>query len=327
MTDIVGVGALNLDFIYEIEDINCARMADLDIKEGKEIVAADAVLSGLRDRLNKFGTLKKMSLGGSASNTCHVLALMGYDTGMIGVLGADREGDFYLSHALYDDERGVVRKGRTGMAYIINARNRDRSIVLFPHSNSAITEEDIDVDVVRSTKWVHMSSFAADGAVEVQRKIKTLLPGKASFSIDPGEIYARKGKAVHSLIEGAAILFATENELEMLFGAQGEKAIREALQLAKIVVLKKGTRGASLHSKDVSVDAAAEKVRVVDNTGAGDVLNGVFLGLYMKGLNLSSALHVATRAASLSTTGYGRDTYPTRRDIEFMYQDAERRRA
>jgi len=57
------------------------------------------------------------------------------------------------------------------------------------------------------------------------------------------------------------------------------------------------------------------------------VLNGVFLGLYMKGLNLSSALHVATRAASLSTTGYGRDTYPTRRDIEFMYQDAERRRA
>ncbi|HBA54461.1 MAG TPA: hypothetical protein DCZ04_08415, partial [Syntrophorhabdus aromaticivorans] len=167
MTDIVGVGALNLDFIYEIEDINCARMADLDIKEGKEIVAADAVLSGLRDRLNKFGTLKKMSLGGSASNTCHVLALMGYDTGMIGVLGADREGDFYLSHALYDDERGVVRKGRTGMAYIINARNRDRSIVLFPHSNSAITEEDIDVDVVRSTKWVHMSSFAADGAVEV----------------------------------------------------------------------------------------------------------------------------------------------------------------
>ncbi|OPX93966.1 MAG: 2-dehydro-3-deoxygluconokinase [Syntrophorhabdus sp. PtaU1.Bin002] len=326
MTDIVGVGALNLDFIYEIEDINCVKMPDLDIKEGKEIVAADAAFSNLRDRLNRFGTLKKMSLGGSASNTCHVLALMGYETGMIGVLGADREGDFYSSHALYDDERGVVRKGRTGMAYIINTRNRDRSIVLFPPGNSSITEEDIDADVVRSTKWVHMSSFATEGAVEVQRKIKTLLPNKASFSIDPGGIYARKGKAVHSLIEGAAILFASESELEMLFGTQGEKAIREALQLVKIVVLKKGARGASLHTKEVSFDAAVEKVRVVDNTGAGDVLNGVFLGLYMKGLDQSSALEVATKAASLSTTGYGRDAYPTRRDIEFMYQDAEKRR-
>ncbi|WP_028893387.1 carbohydrate kinase family protein [Syntrophorhabdus aromaticivorans] len=326
MTDIVGVGALNIDFIYEIDDINCIRMTDLDIKEGKEIVADDAALSGLRDRLNRFGTLKKMSLGGSASNTCHVLALMGYDTGMIGVLGADMEGDFYLDHALYDDERGIVRKGHTGITYIANATNGDRSIVLFPRSNSSITEEDVDVDVIRNTKWVHMSSFATDKAIEVQRKIKTLLPNKTSFSIDPGEIYARKGKAVHTLIEGAAILFASESELEMLFGAQREKAIQEALQLAKIVVLKKGARGASLHSREVSFDAAVGKARVVDNTGAGDVLNGVFLGLYMKGLDPSSALEVATKAASLSTTGYGRDAYPTRRDVEFMYQDAEKRR-
>jgi ribokinase len=326
MTDIVGVGALNIDFIYEIGDINCVKTTDLDIKEGKEIIAADTALPGLRDRLNRFGTLKKMSLGGSASNTCHVLALMGYDTGMVGVLGADMEGDFYLDHALYDDERGIVRKGRTGVAYIVNATNGDRSIVLFPRSNSSITEEDIDVDVVRSTKWVHMSSFATEEAIEVQKKIKTLLPNRTSFSIDPGEIYARQGKAVHALIEGAAILFASESELEMLFGAQREKAIREALQLAKIVVLKKGVRGASLYSKGVFFDAEVEKVRVADNTGAGDVLNGVFLGLHMKGLDPFSALEVATRAASLSTTGYGRDAYPTRRDIEFMYQGAEKRR-
>jgi ribokinase len=164
-----------------------------------------------------------------------------------------------------------------------------------------------------------MSSFVTEESIEVQRKIKSLLPGRASFSIDPGEIYARMGEAVHPLIDGAEVLFTSEKEIGLLFGGGFKAAVQRALKLAKIVIVKRGSKGASLYLNGASFDAAIEQVNVVDNTGAGDVLNGVFLGLYMKGIEPAVALSVATRAASMSTTGYGRDAYPHRREVEAIY--------
>jgi hypothetical protein len=59
--DIIGVGALNLDFIYETEDLSYIKVAGLDIEEGKEIIGKEDTLSCLKDKLNRFGVLRKVS--------------------------------------------------------------------------------------------------------------------------------------------------------------------------------------------------------------------------------------------------------------------------
>ncbi len=129
------------------------------------------------------------------------------------------------------------------------------------------------------------------------------------------------GSAIFPLIEGADILFATEKEIELLFGRDLDRAIGQALDLAKIVVLKQGKAGASLLMKGFSCRVATEAVDAVDNTGAGDVLNGVFLGLHLRGVGPALALRVATAAATSSVKGYGRDAYPDRQRIEALYED------
>ncbi|MDD5245302.1 MAG: carbohydrate kinase family protein, partial [Syntrophorhabdaceae bacterium] len=136
------------------------------------------------------------------------------------------------------------------------------------------------------------------------------------FSIDPGEIYAAMGKKIHPLIDGAEILFTTEKEIRMLFGDDMDQAVQKALEMVSIVVIKKGKDGASLCTKDINVNSQGEKVHVVDNTGAGDVLDGVFLGLYMQGEDPVRALEVAVKAASISATRFGRDAYPDAKTIE-----------
>ena len=316
--DVIGIGALNLDFIYETEDISFIKIAGLTIEEGKEVVGKEDSLFSLREKLNRFGTLRKVSPGGSASNTCHVLSLMGYEAGVMGILGEDREGDFYLKQLLYEDGSRIVRKGRTGMAYIINAENKDRSIIVFPNSNSDIEEEDIDIPYISQAKWVHMSSLVTEESLEVQKHIKELLFGKASFSIDPGEIYAKMGSKIYPLLDGMEILFISEKEIEILFKTEMKKAVKKALDMVNMVVVKKGKRGASLFTKENTCSSKPEKVEVIDNTGAGDVLNGVFLGLYMRGIDPAMALQGATTAASISTKGYGRDAYPTKDEMEAL---------
>ena len=117
------------------------------------------------------------------------------------------------------------------------------------------------------------------------------------------------------------MLFTSQKEIEALFGCGLDEAMREALGLAKCIVLKQGRQGASLFMEGFSCTAAAASVDGVDNTGAGDVLNGVFLGLYLRGVEPALALRVATRAASSSVKGYGRDAYPDGRTIEGIYED------
>lgn len=318
--DVIGMGALNLDFIYEIEDLGYLKAAGIDTEAGKEVVGGGGILEGLRDKLNRFGTLKKVAPGGSASNTCHVLSRMGFDVGLIGVLGDDREGDFYLKQLPYANKSLIPRRGRSGMAYIVNTQKRDRSIIVIPNSNSDLTEKDIEGKHLSGPRWVHMSSYVKDEAIEAQIYVKRQLSGKARFSIDPGEIYAAMGDKIYPLIDGAEILFTTEKELQMLFGDDMDRAIQRALETVRIVVIKKGRKGASLCTKDINVSSQGEKVRVVDNTGAGDVLDGVFLGLYMQGEDPARALGAAVKAASISTTKFGRDAYPHAKTIGKLLQ-------
>jgi len=321
--DIIGIGALNLDFIYEVEDISYVKVPGLDMEEGKEIIAHEEDFFTLKDKLNRFGTLKKVSPGGSASNTCHMLGLMGFRVGVVGILGEDREGAFYLKQLVCEDTRGIIRKGKTGIAYIINANTRDRSIVVFPNSNSDIDMASVDMELLSRARWVHMSSFVSDTALAMQVDIKKILSGNVKVSVDPGELYARLGKKVYPLLEGTDMLFISEKEITILFGMDLQDAVRQALDMVRIVVVKRGKEGASLFTKKEEYHTHAKKVAVVDNTGAGDVFNGVCIGCYMNNVKLSTMLHAATTAASLSTRGFGRDGYPRKEDIVLLKEEKQ----
>ena len=54
----------------------------------------------------------------------------------------------------------------------------------------------------------------------------------------------------------------------------------------------------------------------MDNTGAGDVYNAGFLAGLLLGKSLEESALFATQVAAKSVTGYGRDRYPTREDLE-----------
>ncbi|MGD0229934.1 MAG: carbohydrate kinase family protein [Syntrophorhabdales bacterium] len=323
MIEVYGIGALNLDFIYEVDRYDDIDVPGLALTGGAEIVGGVDMLRAFTDAIGHAGTLRKVSPGGSASNTCHALARMGHRVGLVGVIGRDVQGDTCLKEADTEgvDTEGVVRKGRTGLAYIVNSGQVDRSIVLFPEGAGDLLYEEVDRERLARARWVHMTSFVSPASRETQLRVKGDLVGRVPFSIDPGEIYAAMGRDIHPLIAGSEILFTSRREIETLFGCDRDRAIEKALCLTKIVVLKEGKDGASLFMEGSSCAVAAGRVHVVDNTGAGDVLNGVFLGLHLRGVDGAVALRIAVAAATASVTGYGRDAYPDRQAIEVLYED------
>jgi Sugar kinases, ribokinase family len=150
--------------------------------------------------------------------------------------------------------------------------------------------------------------------------LEHLLPhGKMSF--DPGEIYARRGlKQIKPFIERCSVLFVTDKETALLTSMGYERGCKNLLSYGpEIVVCKRGKEGSSVLTREEFFMVPAEEVEAVDTTGAGDVYDAGFLAGMILGKPLKDCAFFATRVAGKSVTGFGRDCYPTKRDlIEFF---------
>jgi sugar/nucleoside kinase (ribokinase family) len=122
---------------------------------------------------------------------------------------------------------------------------------------------------------------------------------RAKISIDTiSDFIKQSPKEVIRAVLNADIVFLNEREFSML--------TKFASMEEKMVVRKRGEQGAEIHHKGKRIRAKAPKVKVVvDTTGAGDVLAGVFLTLLARGRKPKEALKEAVKVASESIREFG----------------------
>ena len=322
MKTIVGFGALNLDLIFEVEDLKSISLKGFRLDPGKEGFGSDEEFESLLEQLKRFGTLKSKSGGGSAANTIVALARMGFPTKFIGKVGEDQEGDYLLEN-LKPVQIDMIHRGqRSGACLVVLDRHQDRFLFVRGNANSTLTAEEINFDVLKDISWVHLTSFIGESPFEAQKVLLNLLDSSMKVSMDPGEIYAKTGlNKIRPLIKRCHLLFLTEREVGLLTHQDlhaGAKSLMKAGPA--VLVCKRGSQGSHIFTKKGDFEVPAIRVEVVDNTGAGDVYNAGFLaGLFLERSLEESALF-ATVVAAKSVTGYGREQYPTKKDLEDFFQ-------
>lgn len=315
MGDVIGIGALNLDLFYELQELE-----SLGLKGGRETAEGKA-FAELWDKLEKTGRLVAKSAGGSAANTVYALHRLGFQTAFLGRVGDDPEGEEVLKGMGGVDLSRVKRGGRTGLCLVVLDHRRDRALVVEPNANDLFCFEDVDMDFVSGFKFVHMSSFLADRALEAQLEVARRLDPYVKLSLDPGELYAKRGlEGIRGLLERAWIVFLTEDELQMMTKKGLKEGVEVVLSLGpEWVVVKKGRKGAiAFCRKEVFELEPKEEVEVVDNTGAGDVFNAGVLAGILKGRSMEECLRFGHYLASKSLRGYGRSCYPQREDLCYL---------
>jgi ribokinase len=139
--------------------------------------------------------------------------------------------------------------------------------------------------------------------------------------LDPGEIYAKKGlDEIRPLIKRCYVLFLTEREIRMLTGQEFFDGAESLMKIGpSILVCKRGRQGSHVFSEGKDFEVPAIQVEAVDNTGAGDVYNAGFLAGLLLGKSLRESALLATKVAAKSVTGYGRECYPTKEDLEDFF--------
>lgn len=118
------------------------------------------------------------------------------------------------------------------------------------------------------------------------------------------------------------IITPNETEFEGLLGQSitPETLEKEMLQWSKAhdtqLIVTRGSKGISYTTETSVKTVSAQKVAVVDTTGAGDTFNGILAACLAKQLPLKQAIEYAGLGASLSVTKLGAQTgMPTSQEI------------
>ncbi|MEW6327228.1 MAG: PfkB family carbohydrate kinase [Thermodesulfobacteriota bacterium] len=321
MYDVIGFGALNLDYIYSVDSLSILSHK-LPLQPGQEIFFSERLFPRIKALIEEHGKLKQTSGGGSAANTIFALDRMRFKTGFIGKVGRDEAGDLLLKSLGGVDTGHIRRQGKSGACLIVIDKREDRSIMAFPNTNKTVTIGKKEITAVNNSRFLHLSSFVGGKSLSSQIRLVENLPSQVRLSFDPGEIYASKGlKEIFPIIQKGFVLFLTDREIEKLTGKRYRAGCRELLAMGpSIVVCKRGRQGAYVLSREEEFHVLAEEVPVVDNTGAGDVYNAGFLAGLLMGRPLRPCGLFATRMAAKSVTGYGRSRYPTDKDLTNFFQ-------
>ena len=318
MEDVVGFGSLNVDYIYQAEDLSFLESFYPGGEKRRAWVLADREeIRKLKKILLEKARLISRTGGGSAANTVHCLAKMGFETGMMGKTGRDEDGTFLEEGMSTLSRTHVLRNHRTGRALILLGPDRDRIMLLLPHANQELTWADLDPDFVRSFRILHLTSLPGEG-LSLQERLAREVAGQVQISFDPGEVYARRGlQDLIPLLARCHFLFITQGELELLTGRVWRDGAEEILDLGpRVVAVKKQGSGALIREAAGVWELPAPIIQAKDTTGAGDVFAAGFLGGYLRGLPLSACGSLGLTMARQSMGGVGREAYPTREDFE-----------
>ena len=297
--DVIGFGALNVDKLFKVN----------------RIAAADE---------ESFVVDYSETCGGSAANTVVGLARLGCRVGFIGKVGDDAEGRFLLEDFRKDsvDTNGikVVKSGRSGKAMGFVDKEGQRALYIDPGVNSTIKIDEVDVNYVSNTKFLHLTSFVGEESFQTQKRLLERLHKEVKVSFDPGALYARVGLAkLKTIIDRTFVMMPNSGELELLTGKTdfetGAKSLIE--KGVNVLAVKLGSKGCYVTDGSESHLVEPLKVKVVDTTGAGDAFDAGFLYGLLSGKDLYECAKIGNCVASRCIMAMGaRTSLPNLKDLK-----------
>lgn len=256
----------------------------------------------------------QMNPGGKGANQAVAAARLGACTTMIGCVGNDPFGKQLIENlaenGVHIDNVESIPHSTTGTATIL-VSEEDNRIIVTPGANHEVT-----VDFIESKRDIIAKSDVVVLQLEIPlesviRAVEIAKANGVKVILNPAPIC----DLPHSLLKQVDYITPNEHEKKVLIQNEEEE---QALQEKLIVTL--GEHGVAFYEDGQLVNIPANKVQVVDTTGAGDSFNGALAVALSEGKSLREACLYSSAVAALSITKLGAQTgMPTAEEVnEFL---------
>ncbi len=248
----------------------------------------------------------RLGRGGSSANIATHLAARGHEVTFIGAIGDDAAG-----HLVRDELAAAGVRARlaevaapTGVVVALVDADGQRAMRtrrgaasgLLAEHVAAVLGEEVDhlhvsgyTLVDPATRAVGAAALRAQAAVGVSTSVDvcTLAPWRAAGA-----------DAFLAASAGAGLLFANEEEAELIGDGPLEAALAALAARYPEVVVTRGAQGVVARRGAEEARAAARATRVVDTTGAGDAATAGYLDARLRGQSLVACLEAAAEEAA-----------------------------
>jgi sugar/nucleoside kinase (ribokinase family) len=274
---------------------------------------------GTLPRMGETGFASSISLatGGDAMNQASVLAKLGHQPGLMGLIGNDAQGEFIRQSCAQRNINTlglVTEPNRPTSTVVVMIDNAGEHIFIAPQNATYKTygPQHINLDLIKpGLKALCIGSlfcaeaFDRKALVPVLRKAKAvgattiadMVMDERTYGLDGlSEAWPYLDYAVPSMLEGE--LFTGSNRAEGIAAEFRTRGVKD-------VIVKQGLDGATAFIGNETFHHPAFKVQAVDTTGAGDSFVGGFVHALMEGFPPDQALHFASACAALSIQEVG----------------------
>ena len=289
MSDVVGVGANSVDYVYRLP----------------AFPAPDGPASKLRIAHHSI------SPGGQTTTTLCTCVAMGLDAAYVGATGNDDNGELIRDELIrrgVDISQIAIRDSHNAFAVILLNDAHGERVVLWDRLPELDLEpEEIDPDAIRGARLLHVDDVDEDAAIRAAS-----IARKAGKPVTSD--IERVGARTAELLAAVSIPIFAEHVLHSLTGERDfERGLRkvrvkpDAMNTTghQMVCVTLGARGAMLLHDDRVYHEPGMPVDIVDTTGAGDVFRGAFIAALLRGDAPQEILRFANTAAAISCTRHG----------------------
>lgn len=247
------------------------------------------------------------------------VARLGINAGIIGGVGTDGFGENLLRRLKKD---GVIlshvlqlNEGSTAVAFVMYWNDGSRQFI-FHIKGTPATKAIMPSQPISDVGFFHMMGCSLttepDFCEEIIRTMHQMKENGAKISFDPNirpELLHGDLKAIiQPVLDNCSVLLPGVDELltiagEYTVGASVQKLFKNPF--LEVIVLKQGSQGCDIITRDNREHVPAYKVAQVDATGAGDCFDAAFLCGLLKGKSLSGAARMAAAAGALNAMAFG----------------------
>lgn len=263
----------------------------------KDFISQKALAFNLGSKIDLKNT--SFNIGGGGVNTAFSFQKQGFKVSYMGVVGQDVLGEQIINKL---KNKGIktnliqkTNQAQTNCSIIFNYQKKDRTIMVYRGASQYLEFKKIKAD------WFYLAPLSGKISYLTKEIIDYAHNNNIKIAFNPGNTQL-KTKDIKSNIKKVDILILNKEEAAILTKTdyKNEKLIIEKIKKfhSGITVITKGKDGVIVISQGKTYFEKSQKVKVIDQTGAGDAFGSGFVSGIIKYNDISKAIKLGIENAT-----------------------------
>lgn len=324
MDKILGIGnaLTDVSVILKSDDI----LTELGLPKGGMVHIGDELFERIQQTISLLDTT--VTPGGSIANSCRAMGHLGVPVGFIGKIGQDKVGNLYAKSLTDVGAKNLLVVSPTlssGVCTSFISEDGERTFADHMGASIDLNAEDLRPSMFDGYQYLFLEGYLVQNHELIEQAAKMgkkagmkVVMDLASYNI----IQVDLEFCTYLVQEYIDIVFANEKEAKAFTGFEPYEAASKLTQCCEVAVVKIGSKGSLIATKDQMLEVPAQRVECVDSTSAGDYFAAGFLHGLVNGYSLKQCAEIGSIIAAEAVQVIGTEL-PADKWIEIKHKITE----